>query len=143
MTESEASSAGFSTTVQPVAMAGQIFRNTMVRWTQEHVLAGRTGTAADSENFLRQRVETGDFLDGSDQRGFPRHSVNNATRLVLAERPGARLPHVQQAVGAILSHPREDDADSVPADYRGRGVEQHVHGRPVPIHRGVLSSSVA
>lgn len=36
--------------------AGQIFRNTMVRWTQEHVMAGRTGTAADPEADARWRA---------------------------------------------------------------------------------------
>lgn len=49
-------------TIAPMApgvdfpMAGQIFRNAMVRWTQEHVAAGRTGEPADAQADARWRA---------------------------------------------------------------------------------------
>jgi hypothetical protein len=95
----------------------------------------------NSKNSLRQRIKTGYLLDRPDQRGFPRHSIDNATRLVLAERPGARLPHTQQAVSAIFPHPREDDSNSVAANHISRRVEQYIHGRTMQAKRWSLAQS--
>src|SRR5262249_31683503 len=71
------------------------------------------------------------LLDGADVEGDLGHAVDHRAGLVLAERAGAGLAKVQEALRAVAAHAREDDAERAVAIVRGEGGEQHVHGGPL------------
>ena len=53
-------------------------------------------------------------------------------RLVLRDGGGAGALHLEQAVGAVVAHAGQDDADGVGAGGLGHRAEQHVDAGPVP-----------
>ena len=62
-----------------------------------------------------------------------RHAVDNAGLLVLPDGVSAGLAHFQQTVSAVLSHPGQDDTDSVTLDGIRNRAEQHIDRRAVSV----------
>src|SRR5579863_6456312 len=66
-------------------------------------------------------------LDGAAFEGDARHAVDERARLVLAERAGARLAHLQQPLGPVLAHAGEDHPDGLGAHGARARAEKNVH----------------
>jgi hypothetical protein len=89
---------------------------------------------AKVENGAADRADRQLSLDGADLRCDTRHSENDARRRVLTNGLCARVAQGLQASGTITTHAGQNHADGIGASRARHGVEEDIHGRPVPFH---------
>ena len=85
-----------------------------------------TGPALPDEMFcdhFRHILQRQYLLSGIDPDGFFRHSENNTRLLILGDGVSARLFHVQQALGTVLSHAGHQDPNGVFPGVPRDGIE--------------------
>ena len=88
---------------------------------------------AESEDVIPNRVKRQLTFDGADLECDPRHAVDDAGGLVLADGRGTVLAHGEKAACAVAAHPSEDHTNRVCAGgFRDR--------REQDIDRGPMSA---
>src|SRR6478752_8141986 len=124
--------------LNPICCNALRIKARMVSWSSttrtEMVLAWGMGSSPGGGQIEKGLAHGGQgdlFLHRAEFKSRTRHAVDDATRLVLADRLGAGLAHGQKALRAVTAHAGQDSADRLVPDGLGHRVEEHVDRRPV------------